>query len=143
MKKSKKTARQGFTLVELMLVLVILVAIAGTGVMLYGQIQNRAFNGIAQTEIQALTKAVDLYRINVGVYPTADEGLNSLCYCPQSISNPDKWVKTHDKISLDPWGNPYQYQYPGTNNPDTFDLWSCGPDGISGTDDDVTNWGNK
>ena len=57
--------------------------------------------------------------------------------------NPSKWEGPYldSDLPLDPWDNPYQYVSPGIHNPDGFDIWSYGPDGINGTEDDIGNWG--
>jgi len=81
----------------------------------------------------------------MGAYPSTSEGLQALITVP--AGNADRWrgpyimVKgDQNKILLDPWGNPYQYRYPGIHNTTGYDLWSKGPDGRDGTADDIGNW---
>ncbi|MDR1958699.1 MAG: type II secretion system major pseudopilin GspG [Planctomycetaceae bacterium] len=142
MKTNKKqNKRRGFTLVEIMLVLVIMVSIAALGVGTFVGVRQQADIQKAKIGVQNLVKSIELYQVNVGAFPNTAEGLDALVNCPSSISNPDKWIKLvkGNSVPLDPWDHPFQYQYPGSQGDDSFDLWSCGPDGISGTDDDITN----
>ncbi len=82
------------------------------------------------------------YRINVGNYPTTDEGLNALITAPPEKAS--RWKGPYiDKVPLDPWGNPYHYSYPGTHNPSRYDVWSSGPNGTSDDADDIGNWEKK
>jgi general secretion pathway protein G len=133
----------GFTLIELMLVLVILATLAGLVAprfMGYGQ---KAKKQAAQTQIQSnFVTALDTFEVKVGRYPSTAEGLNALVQKP--TNDPGDWdVPIMPKIPLDPWKNPYQYVYPGTNNVDSYDLWSYGPDGKLGGGDDITNWDDE
>jgi len=141
--KHNLTKRSGFTLIEIMLVLFILMTIAGVGIVAVIQIQGNAMKRIAKINVEDISKNLDLYASMVGSYPSSEDGLKALRECPASLSDPSKWVQVAKKdIPLDPWGNPYQYQCPGTRNPDSFDLWSFGPDKMTGTEDDIGNWTN-
>jgi general secretion pathway protein G len=80
------------------------------------------------------------YKMATGHYPTTEQGLMALIKAPTGVTN---WKGPYLKCSsfpLDPWKNPYHYRYPGIHNPNTYDLWSSGPDGIDGTADDIGNW---
>lgn len=137
----KQNLRQGFTMIEIMLVLLIMVSIAALGVVTFNGVQNTAKIQMAEAKVQDIAKAVELFNVTIGRYPSTDEGIDALLSCPSSISNPDKWTQLIKTIPVDPWDNPFQYQYPSSHDSNGFDIWSCGPDGISGTDDDITNWG--
>jgi general secretion pathway protein G len=133
--------RSGFSLVE-MLIVIALIAIVGT--LLIGRIGN-LFGGaqedVAKQFVENALKAPLLkYRIDVGSYPTAaDGGLMALLNPPPEKAN--KWRGPYvDKIPEDPWGNPYQYKYPGTKNTDGYDLYSWGPDGDPAEGDNIGNW---
>jgi type II secretion system protein G len=90
-------------------------------------------------EIILIRLALASYAIDFGNYPTTSQGLDALCNPPSDLSINTKWDGTYNNRELitDPWGMPYQYLIPGKCNPDLFDIWSCGPDRISGTDDDI------
>jgi general secretion pathway protein G len=139
----RRSYRRGFTLIEVMLVLVILVVLASMAVMAYGPIQKRANINAAKTQIGLLRTPLQAYQMSIGNYPTTAQGLDALRIAPADLPNPAKWDQVLDTpVPADPWGNRYQYACPGTRNPDSFDLWSFGPDGVNGTDDDIGNWEN-
>jgi len=92
-------------------------------------------------DIGSLTAALELFRSDVGRYPTSEEGLNALVGT-SDIKN-KRMGGYIQKLTKDHWGNPYQYQYPGTHNKSGFDLWSFAADGLAGGegfDSDVGNW---
>jgi len=131
----------GFTLIELMLVLVILATLSAIVVpKLTGQ-SKRAKIVAAQTQIADFATALDTFEIAVGRYPTTVEGLRALIERPTSEA--DDWqgpYLSRNVVPLDQWGNEFQYRCPGQYNPDGYDLYSYGPDGRLGGDDDITNW---
>jgi general secretion pathway protein G len=134
-------SRRAFTLIELMLVLVILATLAAIVTpRLTGQ-SKRAKIIAAQTQIADLGTALDAFEIGVGRYPTTVEGLLALIQQPTSEAT--EWQGPYlnkNNVPLDPWGNEYQYRCPGQYNPDGYDLYSYGPDGKQGGDDDISNW---
>ena len=124
--------RAAFTLLEVMLVLVILAAIAGIAVVNIGGFQNSANKKIAATTINALKSSLETYRLELGSYPQQLEALHEQ---PSDLADPTKWYQFHkEEIKPDPWGNPYEYTLNGAD----FELRSLGPDGKSGTEDDIT-----
>jgi general secretion pathway protein G len=135
----RRNRRQGFTLIELMLVIVIiatLAAIVATNIAGKGQ---EAKIGAAKQQISNLESALDMFEAECGRYPTTAEGLEALRTAPSGIKN---WKGPYMKkeIPLDPWQNPYGYRSPGQHGASSVDLWSNGPDGQEGTDDDIQNW---
>jgi general secretion pathway protein G len=83
------------------------------------------------------------YRIDLSDYPSTAEGIQALLVAPANKA--DRWRGPYidtpgNKAPLDPWGEPYQYRYPGTKNKGGYDLYSKGPDRVDGTDDDIGNW---
>jgi general secretion pathway protein G len=137
----KATRRRGFTLIEVLLVLVILVVMGSMAVLAYGPIQRRANINAARTQIGLFKTPLQTYQLNVGSLPTTAQGLDALRRPPADLPNPAKWDATLDsEVPLDPWGSPYHYACPGPHNPDSYDVWSSGPDGIDGTADDIGNW---
>jgi general secretion pathway protein G len=127
----------GFTLIEMMIVAIIIAALAG---MVLPHIIDRGDDvkmNIAAGDIRNISTALDMYRLDNGVYPTTEEGLDALMTAPASAR---KWKGPYvDKEPLDPWDNPYHYSYKGQHNTLKYDLWSDGPDTAS-QDDDITNW---
>ena len=134
--------RRGFTLIEVLLVLAILVIIASFAVMAYGPIQDSAKSRAARTQISMFESPLQAYRISIGTFPTTAQGLEALRTPPGDLPNPDKWEGPYlgKPVGADPWGQAYQYEYPGKHGNDVPDIWSLGPDCTDGTTDDVNNW---
>jgi general secretion pathway protein G len=138
--KTKQRAR-GFTLIELLVVLVILGllgSIVGPRVMKY---LSKAKTDSARLQIQDFAATLDHYKLELGRYPTTDEGLKALVEQP---SNAEGWNGPYLKkkeVPKDPWGNEYSYRFPGQHG--EFDLYSLGADNAEGGDGenkDVANW---
>lgn len=133
----------GFTLVEIMVVVVILSILAAVVVPKIMDRPDQAREAKVKQDIRALSSSLDLYRLDNYTYPTTDEGLESLVKRPSSLSEGAKWkdggyVK---RLPKDPWGNPYSYLQPGTHG--EFDLFSLGADnavGGTGSNADIGNW---
>ena len=130
----------GFTLLELLVVMVIIGLLAGfVGPKYFSQI-GKSNVTVAKSQLQSFSKALDAYRLDMGHYPSTEEGLEALVSAP--AANNEKWRGPYlsKKIPLDPWGNPYIYRNPGTNA--EFDVISLGADGKpggSGDNADLTN----
>lgn len=77
------------------------------------------------------------YQLNVGRMPTTEQGLRALVERPESVPLPVRWCKVRADVPRDSWGREFQYRYPGSKNPESYDLFSFGPDGEEGTEDDV------
>jgi general secretion pathway protein G len=132
--------RRGFTLLELLVVITIIGLLAGFVAPRYFSQVGKSEVGVARAQIDAFDKALDQYRLDVGRYPTTEQGLEALTTQPP---NEPKWRGPYLKkaIPLDPWGRPYLYKQPGERG--EFDLLSYGRDGApGGTGDaaDITNW---
>ncbi|MFT5603465.1 MAG: general secretion pathway protein G [Paracoccaceae bacterium] len=143
MLNSMESRQQGFTLLEIMVVIVILgllVSIVAPNVL---QNQDRAMVEKAKADIAVLEQALDMYKLDNYVYPTTDQGLDALVKKPSSSPEPrnyrsDGYIK---RLPKDPWGNTYQYLQPGEHGP--VDLYSTGADGDEGGEDlasDIGNW---
>ena len=136
-----KRIQQGFTLLELMIVLVIIGLLAGIiGPNLFKNLE-KSEKTTARAQVDAFTKAIDQYRLDTGSYPDKSAGLQALEISPAGVLN---WNGPYlKKIPLDPWGSAYQYQSPGTHNPSEYDIYSLGKDKALGGVDlaaDIGNW---
>lgn len=138
MNRRSNLVTRGFSLIELLLVLVILAVLAALVVPKFTNRTEQARTTAAKTDIANLETALDAFEIDVGRYPSSDEGLKALLEPPASVQD---WRGPYIKrgIPKDPWGNTYVYRYPGRNNAHGFDLFSLGADGREGNDD-ITNW---
>ncbi len=131
--------RTGFTLLELLVVIVILGLLAAyIGPKYFSQL-GKAEVTAAKAQIEAFEKALDTFRLDVGRYPTTEEGLNSLLVKPASA---ERWNGPYLKKAVppDPWGKPYVYRFPGTRG--EYDIASHGRDGQPGgsaEDADISN----
>ena len=134
--------RRAFTLVELLLVMVILGALAAVVVPKFAGRSKQAKVTAATTQISNFEVVLDAFEVDNGYYPKGKNGLNDLVVQPKDAQN---WRGPYLKqdIPLDPWGQPYNYESPGKYNDSTYDLWSAGPDMRSGNEDDITNWGQS
>ena len=139
--KTVRSLRDGFTLIELLLVLVILTVLAAVVVPKFTNRSEQARLTAARTDISNIDVALDAYEIDVGRFPTTEEGLRALV---EGTASARSWKGPYLKrgIPNDPWGNPYIYRCPGQHNPTGYDLQSFGPDGREGTDD-VDNWSQQ
>ena len=131
--------RNGFTLVEMLLVLVILGLLAAIVVPKFAGRHEQAKVTAAQTQISNFKTALDAFEVDNGYYPKGSDGLEDLIEEPKDATN---WHGPYLEleIPLDPWGNAYIYECPGKHNEKSYDLMSMGPDGRSGGDDDIFNW---
>ena len=131
----------GFTLVEMLLVLVILATLAAIVVPKFAGRTEQARITAAQTQISNLKIVLDAYEVDNGSYPKGSKGLENLVEQPGNTLN---WRGPYiEEVPIDPWGNEYVYESPGKHNSSSYDLYSMGPDGRSGGDDDITNWKEK
>ena len=139
-KETAHSSIEGFTLVEMLLVLVILGMLAAIVLPKYSGTSDRGRIASTQTQISAFKTALDAYDVDIGHYPRGRSGLTELIVEPRDTPNWHGPYLQSDAIPQDPWGNDYIYECPGRHNPSSYDVMSMGSDGRSGTDDDICNW---
>jgi len=134
---NNRKRKTGFTLIELLLVMVILVVLASIVALNFGSVNARKNESKAKTDISNLETALEMYRTDVGDFPSGQDGLQALMTPP---GNAQHWNGPYIKrgLPVDPWGHSYIYTYPGAHNANGFDLSSAG-DGKPGTAD-LDNW---
>jgi general secretion pathway protein G len=130
--RSRRRSARGFTLIEVLLVLAILLVVAGAVVVNAVSVSDDANKKFAKSQIASLTNSVNLYRLQVGALPST---LDALYNQPTDLADPSKWSRVLDKpVPADPWNRPYEYKLSGS----TFEIRCLGPDGQANTEDDIT-----
>lgn len=137
---SNPIRQAGFTLLELLVVMVILGLLAGYVAPKYFAQVGKSETKVAQTQISSLEKSFDIYRLDTGHFPSTEQGLDALVTPPQ---NEPKWSGPYLKkaVPLDPWGRRYLYKYPGEHG--DYDIYTYGKDGQpggQGDNADISNW---
>ena len=123
---------RGFTLLELLVVLAILGLLIGLVAPAALRQLGSAKEKIAHQSIERLAGVLDIYKLDVGVYPTTDQGLQALIAKPQGVTRWSGPYLKGDKVPEDPWGRPFQYRSPSQRPDHEFDLYSLGPSGQTG-----------
>ena len=144
-RKRPKLGRRGFTLIELMVVIVILGILAGLIVPRIMGRPEEAKQLKAKMQIESLETAIKLYQLDNGAYPGTEQGLQALVEQPETGNVPKKWrtggYLEKGRLPKDPWGNEFIYLSPGVQG--DYDIISYGSDGIAGgegKDADISNW---
>ncbi len=146
---TERKGSAGFTLLELLVVLVILGTLAGYVTYRYLDAPEKAKIVRAQQDIEAISGALKMFKVHNGFFPSTEQGLEALVRQPETGRTAKNWQEggylEKGKVPLDPWGAEFKYLSPGTHNPD-FDLWSMGPDSEDGgeaANADITNWNER
>ena len=142
---NKKRDERGFTLIEIMVVIVILGILAAFIAPKFIGQEEKARNIQARVQIKSLESALQFYKLDTGSYPTTEQGLQALVEPPATGELAKSWREggylEKGKVPNDPWGNPYIYLCPGTHG--DYDIMSYGADGIAGGEGknaDINNW---
>ncbi|WP_374467844.1 type II secretion system major pseudopilin GspG [Phenylobacterium sp.] len=135
-------AEAGFTLIEVMVVIVIIGLLATVVMINVLPSQDRAMKEKARADVAVLEQAVESYRLENLSFPTTEQGLSALVSPPPGLARPDRYREGGyvRRLPKDPWGNAYQYRYPGENG--RFDVYSMGADGQKGGEGDEADIGN-
>ncbi|HCN63614.1 MAG TPA: type II secretion system protein GspG [Pseudomonas sp.] len=142
----RTSTQRGFTLIEIMVVVVIIGVLGAIVVPQFMSRPDQAKVTAAHTDIQAISTALEMYRLDTFNYPSTQQGLEALVTRPTGTPlaknwNPQGYLKS---LPVDPWGTPYQYLNPGTHSAG-YDLFSFGADGVQGGEGfatDIGNWSN-
>lgn len=137
----KPTNESGFTLLEIMIVVTIIALLLGTAIYKLGGNVEYARHTRIQADVQGISTQLKLYESMNGFYPPTEQGLQALVTQATTEPRPSRWYQLYKEMPKDPWQNPYVYRCPGIRNPESFDLYSTGPNRIDdngGGDDD---WG--
>ncbi|MBU1170461.1 MAG: type II secretion system major pseudopilin GspG [Proteobacteria bacterium] len=145
MKQSRLIDSKGFTLIELLVVIVVLGLLAGIiAPKILGRVDDAKIES-AKANIVSFETALGMYKLDNGIYPDTEQGLQALVEAPSSGTLPKKWKKggylQKNKVPQDPWKNDYVYICPGAHG--DYDITSYGKDGMSGGEDedkDINNW---
>lgn len=140
-RKRCDSRRGAFTLIEVLLTIALLVLLATVLILNVDSILGGGREQVAEIFVnQTIKTPLRTFQMHVGRYPSTDEGLQALLTRPGSVNASDWRGPYIEQLPQDPWGRDYRYRFPGTHNPNSYDVWSVGPDGVSGTGDDIGNW---
>jgi general secretion pathway protein G len=140
-RRTSRSSRLGFTLMEMIIVLTIIALLVALAMNTLTGVGDTAKEEAAAANVSAFKTALYSYQLESGTLPTTDQGLKALWSKPTAEPIPARWhAMFTEEQGADPWGHPYQYRNPGKHNPDSFDVFSYGPDGLPDTADDIGNW---
>src|ERR1700730_1471729 len=131
--------QQGFTLLEIMLVVTIIALLLGTAIYKLGGNVEYSRHVRVSADIQGINTQLKLYESMNGFFPTTDQGLQALVTQADTDPRPTRWYQLYREVPKDPWQNNYIYRCPGIKNPNGYDLFSAGKDRLPDTADD--DWG--
>jgi general secretion pathway protein G len=140
-RRGRAAGQAGFTLIELLVVLVILVLLASLVAPRVIGYLGSSRTKAAKVQVQSLSTALELYKVDTGRYPSTSEGLKALTAPPAGVASWNGPYLTKKEVPTDPWGRPYAYRSPGEHGP--FDVLSLGADnqpGGTGENEDVGSW---
>jgi len=139
---TRSRANAGFTFVELLVVIVILVILSGVIIVGFVRKADEARQAVAVQKITELETILKIFKLDTGRYPTTAEGLHALVEPPDELQ--EEWKNPiREKDIIDPWGREFLYESPGAQNREGFDIWTLGADGTEGGEgenEDINNW---
>ena len=141
-RRKLRRKNEGFTLLEILIAVAILLILVAVGIGNLDNVFENQKGKVAKIFVNQTAKiGLTPYKLDLGNYPSANEGLNALVKAPSGKEA--RWKGPYlEEVPLDPWQNPYQYHFPGAKNvngPRGYDVWSLGPDGVESADD-IGNW---
>lgn len=147
--KKQISDESGFTIMEIIVVLALMAALYAVVMPNIGKRMDEGKKRTAEIQLGSFKSMLEQYRLDSGVYPTTEQGLEALVKKPSSPPVPENWngPYTYDEMMIpkDPWSKSYVYRCPGNHRPDSYDLFSTGSDGKeggTGSAADITNWKN-
>jgi general secretion pathway protein G len=139
-RRSIRPSRLGFTLMEMLIVLSIIALLMGMVIFQISTSAEGAKREKVQADLLTFKEMLASYQLDNGSLPTTEQGIKALWSKPTVEPIPPRWHAQLDSETLDPWNHPYQFRIPGKHNPDKYDIFSMGEDGLPDTDDDIGNW---
>ncbi|MDB5036880.1 MAG: gspG [Bacteriovoracaceae bacterium] len=144
MRRFRRSVSRGFTLLEILAVLTILAILAAVAVpAVYNQLTKGKVKA-SRVLMSGIQSSLNAFQLDCGFYPSTEQGLDALVNAPttgQTCKNYDtSGYYSKKKLPDDPFGKPFIYKSPGVANPNSFDLYSSGPDRIEGNEDDIKSW---
>ena len=143
MKILKRPAPSAFTLIEIMLVIAIITLLLSSAFYFLGPQIAIGQDAKLRADFQAIGSALQTYENFNGSLPTTEQGLQALVTPPTTGDKPTHWYQMLTQLPKDPWQRDYVYIAPGKHNPNGYDMYSTGKDGVAGTADDKGNWDFK
>ena len=134
------TRRKGFTLLEVLVVVAIIVLLAAGAVVGYDRVLRGARIDTTKARIRDVENAIEIFQTKLGRYPSADKKLEELLTAPDDEKEAEKWKEfgpLFTEMPTDAWGKEFTYELTDSDNGPTYSIRSCGPDGVEGTDDDI------
>lgn len=136
-----KRSLQAFTLLEIMIVVGIIVILLGLAISKMGNPTGFAKSVAVRADVQSIGTQLRLYESMNGFFPTTEQGLRALVQQATSEPRPTRWYQLFKEVPKDPWGNEYIYRSPGIKHPESYDLYSAGPNRIDDNGQGDDDWG--
>jgi general secretion pathway protein G len=129
-----------FTLIEIVITLTIIAILAGGSMMMYSSLIDTAKDSRVSADMDKIALALQSYEGRALRVPTTEQGLQALVEKPTIEPVPDNYRPFMEELPKDPWGQPYKYRFPAQKSKKSYDLWTVGPNGADGDEDDIGNW---